>query len=68
MVWTCPEEDRDCVGRRVLRMELAGGRPRGRPERRFMDEVKDEVSRWDRRECRGLEETRGGGMIHGGHS
>lgn len=29
-------------GRRMLRMELTGRRPRGRPERRYLDVVKDE--------------------------
>ena len=28
---------------RMLRLELPGGRPRGRPERRFMDVVKEDM-------------------------
>lgn len=39
---------------RMLRLELLGGRSRGRAERRFMD-VGHEVSRCERRGFRGLE-------------
>ena len=31
------------IGRRRLEMELPGRRPRGRPERRFMDAVKEDM-------------------------
>ncbi|XP_013866635.1 uncharacterized protein LOC106519479 [Austrofundulus limnaeus] len=31
------------IGRRMLRMELPGRRPRGRPKRRFMDGVKEDM-------------------------
>ena len=32
------------IGRRVLRMELPGKRKRGRPKRRFMDVVKEDMA------------------------
>ena len=31
------------MGRRMLRLELPGRRPRGRPKRRFMDVVKEDM-------------------------
>ncbi|KAF7653604.1 hypothetical protein LDENG_00081120, partial [Lucifuga dentata] len=31
------------IGRRMLRLELPGRRPRGRPKRRFMDVVKEDM-------------------------
>ena len=31
------------IGRRMLEMELPGRRPRGRPKRRFMDAVKEDM-------------------------
>ena len=33
-----------CIGRRMLRMELTGKRKRGRPKRRFMDVVKEDMA------------------------
>ena len=36
-------KDDGYIGRRMLRMELPEKRKRGRPERRFMDVVKDEM-------------------------
>ena len=46
------------IGRRMMRLEPLGRRPRGRPKRRFMDEVKEEmklvvVKEEDGVECRG---------------
>ncbi|MCY0699101.1 hypothetical protein OVX40_29055, partial [Klebsiella pneumoniae] len=35
--------DMSYIGRRMLRMELPGRRKRGRPERRFMDVVKEDM-------------------------
>ena len=35
--------DSEYVGRRMLRLELPGRRPRGRPRRRFMDVVKEDM-------------------------
>ena len=32
------------IGRRMLRMELSGKRKRGRPKRRFMDVVKEDMA------------------------
>ena len=32
------------IGRRMLRMELSGKRKRGRPKRRFMDAVKEDMA------------------------
>ena len=40
VVWTCTEER---CWRRMLRMELPGKRKRGRPKRRFMDVVKEDM-------------------------
>ena len=37
-------KDDGYIGRRMLRMELPGRRKRGRPKRRFMDEVKGDVA------------------------
>ena len=31
------------IGRRMLSLELPGRRPRGRPKRRFMDVVKEDM-------------------------
>lgn len=35
------ERDSEYISRRILRLELAGSRPRGRGERSFMDVVKE---------------------------
>ena len=35
--------DSEYIGRRMLRLELPGRRPRGRPKRRFMDVVKEDM-------------------------
>ena len=32
------------IGRRMLRMELPGNRKRGRPKRRFMDVVREDMT------------------------
>lgn len=37
MVWTCPEENSEDVGGRMLRMELPGRRPEGRAQSRSME-------------------------------
>ena len=37
-------KDDGYIGRRVLRMELPGKRKRGRPKRRFMDVVKEDIA------------------------
>ena len=44
MVWTPTEEDDGYIGRRMLRMELPGKSKRGRPKRRFMDVVKEDMA------------------------
>ena len=44
MVWTSSEENDGYIGRRMLRMELPGKRKRGRPKRRFMDVVKEDMA------------------------
>ena len=38
---------RPYIGRRMLRMELPGKRKRGRPDRRFMDVVKEDMAEVD---------------------
>ncbi|KAF7667879.1 hypothetical protein LDENG_00044320 [Lucifuga dentata] len=35
--------DSERIGRRMLKLELPGRRPRGRPKRRFMDVVKEDM-------------------------
>jgi len=35
--------DSGCVGRRMLEMELPGRRQRGRPKRRYMDAVREDM-------------------------
>ena len=37
-------KDDGYIGRRMLRMELPGNRKRGRPKRRFMDVVKEDMA------------------------
>ena len=32
-----------CVGRRAMEMEVQGRRKRGRPKRRWLDKVKDDI-------------------------
>ena len=44
MVWTPTEENDGYIGRWMLRMELPGKRKRGRPKRRFMDVVKEDMA------------------------
>ena len=44
MVWTPSRKDDGYIGRRMLRMELPGKRKRGRPKRRFMDVVKEDMA------------------------
>ena len=39
-------KDDGYIGRRMLRMELQGKRKRGRPKRRFMDVVKEDMVRY----------------------
>ena len=38
------KKDDGYIGRRVLRMEMPGKRKRGRPKRRFMDVVKEDMA------------------------
>ena len=37
-------KDDEYIGRRMLRIELPGKRKRGRPKRRFMDVVKEDMA------------------------
>ena len=37
--------DQDYIGRRVMKMELLGNRNRGRPKRRFLDVVKEDMEK-----------------------
>ena len=40
-------KDDGYIGRRMLRMELPGKRKRGRPKRRFMDVVKEDMAEFE---------------------
>ena len=44
MVGHLRRKDDGYIGRRMLRMELPGKRKRGRPKRRFMDVVKQDMA------------------------
>ena len=35
--------DSEHIGRRMMKLELSGRRPRGRPKRRFMGVVKEDI-------------------------
>lgn len=50
---------------RMLTMQLPGRRKRGRPEKRFMDTVKEEMQRvgCDRGGCQGLCEIEAGDLL-----
>lgn len=37
------KRDNDDVGKKILRLELPGKRPRGSPKRRFMDVIKEDM-------------------------
>lgn len=39
----CRRKDSECISRRMLRVEVAGRRSRGRPKRRFMNEGKEDI-------------------------
>ena len=43
MVWTCHEERPRVLGRKMMEIELPGKRKRGRPKRRFLDVVKEDM-------------------------
>ena len=42
--------DQECVGRKMMEMELSGKRKRGRPKRRFLDVVKEDMEEVDAKE------------------
>lgn len=42
--------DGEYIGRRMLMLELPGRRPRGRPKRSFIDEVKEDM-KWSDEEA-----------------
>ena len=42
--------DQECVGRKMMEMELSGKRKRGRPKRRFLDLVKEDMEEVDAKE------------------
>ena len=43
--WYVKRRDDDYVGKRVMRMEVEGRRKRGRPKRRWMDCVSDDMKK-----------------------
>ena len=44
VVWHVRRKDDGYIGRRMLRMEVPGKRKRGRPERRFLGVVKEDMT------------------------
>ena len=68
-------KDDGYIGRRMLRMELPGKRKRGRPKRRFMDVVKEDMAEVevtvedtvDRRNWRKNQDSRFKICIHSNH-
>ena len=55
-------KDDGYIGRRMLRMELPGKRKRGRPKRRFMDVVKEDMAEVDVTEEDTVDRTIGEGI------
>ena len=43
MVWSSERREKGYIGHRMLDMELPGWRARGRPRRKFMDAVKEDM-------------------------
>ena len=60
--------DSEYTGRKMLKMELAGKRQRGRPKRRFMEVVREDMQRVGVREEDVDNRERGRRMIHSGNS
>ncbi len=54
--------DDDCVGRKVLEIQLSGKRKRGRPKRRYLDVVKEDMQEVGAREDEVF------GCCEGGHA
>ena len=50
VVWTCYRRGQEYVGRKMMEMELPGKRKRGRPKRRFLDVVKEDMGEVGARE------------------
>lgn len=52
MGWFRPVQRREheCIGRGILGFELPGRRPRGRPKRRFVDVVREDMKEVGARE------------------
>ncbi len=44
MIWACFEKEDEYVGKRVMRMEVPGKRRRGRPKRRWLDSIRNDLS------------------------
>ena len=44
MVWACIEKEEECVGKRVVVMEVPGKRRRGRLKRGWVDNIKNDLS------------------------
>ena len=43
VVWACDAKREHYVGRRAMVMEVQGRRKRGRPKKRLLDKVKDDI-------------------------
>ena len=43
VVWACEEKGRKLWGRRVMEMEIPGKKRRGRPKRRWMDNITEDM-------------------------
>ena len=60
--------DQDYVGRKMMEMELPGKRKRGRPKRRFLDVVKEDMGEVGAKETDVEDRTVWRQIIHCGYS
>ena len=60
--------DQEYVGRKMMEMELPGKRKRGRPKRRFLDIMKEDIGKIDAKETDVENRMAWRKMIHCGYS